>query len=264
MRARPARFATAASRDANKRSGSLAARSSQNSPETSLGMSGSGLRSFISCIMALLLPLPPLVGADRGSAILHGEGGARLNGAERAGSTAVFAGASVETKPGFVANLDAEGSSVLIQTRVHGEIRRPFLEPRAGERVCRNLDVDERAPELYPGRSDYERGTQYDGRDINGTVQVAAHKNDVKIEQGSSLRKTSSRSAWAESATVHEGEQAQRDETQACGTGRPPEGPANGRNRKWLEIGGGAVLGSVVLCLLCTSKGQGTVRPTQP
>jgi hypothetical protein len=128
--------------------------------------------------MVLLLPLPPLVGADRGSAILHGEG-AWLNGTEISGSTAVSAGDSVETKPGFVANLDAEGSSILIQpqstVKIEGEIRRQFLEPRAPERVFRNLHVDERARELYRGRSDYE---QTDAGDVNDTVQVAAHITD--------------------------------------------------------------------------------------
>jgi hypothetical protein len=77
-------------------------------------MSVSGSRNFISWVMILLLPLSP-VAADTGSAILHSEGGVWLNGTEISGSTAVFPGDSVETKPGFVANLDAEGSSVLIQ-----------------------------------------------------------------------------------------------------------------------------------------------------
>lgn len=61
-------------------------------------------------------PVPlSLLAADTGSAILHSEGGVWLNGTEISGSTAVFPGDSVETKPGFVANLDAEGSSVLVQ-----------------------------------------------------------------------------------------------------------------------------------------------------
>jgi hypothetical protein len=77
-------------------------------------MSVSGSRNFISWVMILWFP-PSLVAADTGSAILHSEGGVWLNGSEISGSTAVFPGDSVETKPGFVANLDAEGSSVLIQ-----------------------------------------------------------------------------------------------------------------------------------------------------
>ncbi|MGB9284136.1 MAG: hypothetical protein WCB59_08965, partial [Candidatus Sulfotelmatobacter sp.] len=56
-----------------------------------------------------------LSAGDTGSAILHSEGGVWLNGMEMSGSAAIFPGDSVETKPGFVANLDAEGSSVLIQ-----------------------------------------------------------------------------------------------------------------------------------------------------
>src|SRR5271156_7250391 len=82
--------------------------------EISLGMSVSGPRHFISWVMVLLFPLS-LSAADTGAAILHTRGGVWVNGTEVADSTAIFPGDSLETKPGFVANLDAEGSSVLIQ-----------------------------------------------------------------------------------------------------------------------------------------------------
>jgi hypothetical protein len=232
--------------------------------KNSLGMSVSGLRSFISCIMVLLLPLS-LVAADAGSAILHSEGGVWLNGTEISGSTAVFPGDAVETKPGFVANIDAEGSSVLIQPESIVKFEGSFLNLEHGSvsvGTSTLMSVHVNCIKVDPITN--ER-TQYDVTNVNSTVQVVAHKNDVKIEEGSSLRKTSSRSALAQSATVHEGEQAKRDETQACGAGRPPESPANGLNQKWLEIGGGAVAGVVALCLLlCTSKGKSSVSPSQP
>ncbi|MGB7866623.1 MAG: hypothetical protein WCF74_24755, partial [Candidatus Sulfotelmatobacter sp.] len=64
--------------------------------------------------MIILFPLS-LMAADTGSAILRGTGGVWVNGVEAADSIAVFPGDSLETKPGFIANLDAEGSSILIQ-----------------------------------------------------------------------------------------------------------------------------------------------------
>jgi len=64
--------------------------------------------------MIILFPLS-LMAADTGSAILRSTGGVWVNGMEVADSSAVFPGDLLETKPGFIANLDAEGSSILIQ-----------------------------------------------------------------------------------------------------------------------------------------------------
>jgi hypothetical protein len=132
---------------------------------------------MISCIMVLRLPLPPLVGADHGSAILHGEGGAWLNGTERSGSTALFAGDAVETKPGFVANLEAEGSSVLIQPESMVKFEGSFLSlehPSVSVGTSRLMSVHVNCIQVDQITN---KPTQYDGRDVNGKVQVAAHKN---------------------------------------------------------------------------------------
>src|SRR5580693_8914166 len=77
-------------------------------------MSVSFSRNFVYQMMVVLLPLQ-LLAADTGSAVVHSKGGVWVNGAEVADSTAIFPGDLLETKPGSVANLDAEGSSILIQ-----------------------------------------------------------------------------------------------------------------------------------------------------
>ena len=91
--------------------------------------------------------------------------------------------------------------------------------------------------------------------DVNGTVRVDALKLDVNILRGSSLRKTSPEKSASESATVHEGQQATRVETEACGAAKGPVGAANPINTKWIEIGAGVGGGALVLCLLlCGGK----------
>lgn len=106
--------------------------------------------------------------------------------------------------------------------------------------------------------------TQFDVTDLTGKVEVAAHKNNVNITQGGALRKTSSQSS-PQSATVHEGQQATRDETTACGAAPRPEGAGNALNTKWLEIGGGVAGGAVILCLLlCKGPKPSNVSPSQP
>jgi hypothetical protein len=232
--------------------------------EIKLGMSVSGLRHFISWVMVVLCPLA-LLAADTGSAIVHSQGGVWVNGTEVAGSTAVFPGDLVETKPGFVANLDAEGSSVLIQPESIVKFQGSYLSLEHGSLSVGTstlMSVHVNCIKVEPVTN--ER-TLYDVGDLSGKVEVAAHKNDVKIEQQGSLRKASSQSSSLQSDVVHEGQQATRDETQACGPAPNPENAGHPLNTKLLEIGGGAVAGGVILCvLLCTSKGPSSVSPSQP
>jgi len=107
-------------------------------------------------------------------------------------------------------------------------------------------------------------GTQYEVTDVNGKVKVDALKLDVNILAGSSIRKTSPESTASASATVHEGQQATRDESEVCGAAKKPVGAANPINTKWIEIGAG-VGGALVLCLLvCSGKKPSQVSPSSP
>ncbi|MGO9169246.1 MAG: hypothetical protein ACLP56_20450 [Candidatus Sulfotelmatobacter sp.] len=224
----------------------------------------SGLRNFISWVMVILWPLT-LLAADTGSAILHSEGGVWVNGAAAVNSTAVFPGDLLETKPGFVANLDAEGSSVLIQPESVVKFQGNYLSLEHGSvsvGTSTLMSVQVNCIKVEPVSN--ER-TLYDVTDLSGKVEVAARKNDVNIRQEGALRKAAPESGSSQSATVHEGQQATRDETQACGTPPRPESPGHALNPKWLEIGVGTGVGVIVLCLLlCTGKGPSSVSPSQP
>jgi hypothetical protein len=219
--------------------------------------------------MVALCPLS-LTAADTGSAVLHSQGGVWVNGAEIASSTVVFPGDVLETKPGFVANLDAEGSSVLIQPESVVKFQGTFLGLEHGSvavGTSTSMSVHVNCIKVEP--VSIER-TQYEVSDVNGTVQVAARKNDVNITQGGILKKTPVQNGTSpsatQSATVHEGQQATRDESAACGAAaRPGGGTGNGLNTKWLEIGGAAGGGILVLCLLlCKGSSPSNVSPSQP
>jgi hypothetical protein len=226
-------------------------------------MSVSGLRNFVAWVMLFLFPLS-LSAADTGSAILRSVGGVWVNGNEIAGSTTIFTGDSLETKPGFVANLDVEGSSVLIQPESIVKFEGTFLTLEHGSvsvGTSTALSVHVNCIRVEPLSNDR---TQYDVADVSGKVEVAAHKNDVKITQAGSLRKPSAQNSSL-SAVVHEGQQGSRDESQACGAAEPPESPAHGLPTKWIEIGGGAGAGVVVICLLlCKGSPKNNVSPSDP
>jgi hypothetical protein len=225
-------------------------------------MSVSALRTFLCWALVVLCPLS-LTAADTGSAVLHSDGGVWVNGAETAGSTVVFPGDVLETKPGFVANLDAEGSSVLIQPESVVKFQGTFLSLEHGSvsvGTSTSMSVHVNCIKVEP--VSLER-TQYDVADVNGTVQVAAHKNDVNITQGGTLRKTVPDSNSSQSASVREGQQASRDESKACGAAAPPESPGSPVNMKLLVGGAGA--GVLVLCLLlCRGSSPSKVSPDGP
>jgi len=227
-------------------------------------MSVSAIRNFVCWMMVVLCPVS-LIAADTGSALLRSEGGVWVNGLEVAASTVVFPGDLLETKPGFVANLDAEGSSVLIQPESVVKFQGTFLvlehgSVSVGTSTSMSVVVD--CIKVEPVSK--ER-TQYEVTDFNGTVQVAARKSDVNIIQGGALQKASKESTPPQSATVHEGEQATRDEAAVCGAPLRPGAAASGMNTKWLEIGAGAGGGVLLLCLLlCKGKKTTNVSPAQP
>jgi hypothetical protein len=225
-------------------------------------------------MMVVLCPLSLLAGdkdaAVVHSALVHSKGGVWVNGSEVADSTAVFPGDLLETKPGAVANLDAEGSSVLIQPESVVKFQGNSLSLEHGGVTVETstaMSVRVNCIKIEPTSS---QRTQYETIDVSGTVKVAAHKDDVNVTQTVALRKptpagNSSPSAVTPSAVVHEGEQATRDEAAVCGESLRPTGAGNGLNAKWLEIGGGAGGGIVVLCLLlCQGSKHTNVSPSEP
>jgi hypothetical protein len=226
-------------------------------------MSVSASRIFVSWVMLILFPLS-LMAADTGSAILRGSGGVWVNGVEVADSIAVFSGDLLETKPGFIANLDVEGSSVLIQGESVVKFQGDYLILEHGSVAVGTstlMSVHVNCLKVEPLSNDR---TQYDVTDTSGTVQVAAHKKDVRIERTAALHKTPAQSSPSESDVVHEGEQGTRDESAVCGAASPAQA-GHALNLKWPEIAGATGGGVLVLCLiLCRSKNPPAASPSLP
>jgi len=227
-------------------------------------MSVSIFRNSLCWMLSVLFPLS-LLAADTGSsAMLHSKGGVWINGSESPESIAVMPGDSLETKAGSVANLDTDGSSVLIQPESLLKFNGDSLTLEHGSvmlTTSTSMNVHVKCIKVTPASNTW---TQYQVTDLNGTVQAAAIKSDVNISQGIHARKPSTESA-SQSATVHEGQQAEREESEACGAAEQPKVPGHALNTKWIEIGGGVGGGVLVLCLLlCTGTSQKNVSPWQP
>jgi hypothetical protein len=216
------------------------------------------LRKFVAWLSLLVSPLA-LWAQEKASAILHGEGSVWVNGAEVAGTSPIFPGDLIETRPESVANVDAEGSSVLIQPESIIKFQGTFLDLEHGGvsvGTSTGMSVQVKCIKVDPvsnGRS------QYDVVDRSGLVHVSARKQDVTVISGALPSKTAHSSKLSGSVTVHEGEEAQREESTVCSD---PARPV----KKWLEIGG-AVVGTAILCILhCrgSSPDSTPVSPWQP
>jgi hypothetical protein len=228
-----------------------------------LGMSVSGARQVVSWIMAVLCPLS-LVAADGPSAMVHSSGGVWVNGAEVADSTTVFGGDSLETKPGFVANLDTPGSSVLIQPESLVKFQGNFMVlEHGGVSVGTSTEMAVHVNCIRVEPVSNQR-TQYDVTDLSGKVEVSADKNDVTIREESGRSKTDPKHDSGQSNVVHEGHRENRYETTACGAAPQPQGPASALNTKWLEIGGVAGGAGLLCILLCKPKSPNSVSPSDP
>jgi hypothetical protein len=212
----------------------------------------------------MLVIVPASLLGQTPSAILHAQGGVWVNGYEANDSAAIFAGDTLDTKPGFSAKLSLEGSAVVIQPESVTKFQGDFLELEHGAvlvETSKSFKVKVHCITVSPVSNDW---TQYDVTDVNGKVQVAARKNDVNVEIHSVHLKPSADSAESKGGTVHEGEQHSYDESEACGApARIPQGNSP-FSSKWLEIGGAAAGGGVLICVVLLCKGKSSVSPSQP
>jgi len=165
-------------------------------------MSRMALRSALSLALAMMLPVQ-LLAADSASALLYANGTAWVNGSSVPKSTAVFAGDLVQTHPSSSAHISANGSSVMVLADSLVKFEGPAVELEHGAvRISTAQGMATRAGEvtIKPANDSW---TEFQVRDVDGTVQIAANKGDVIIQdqQGST--------------TLQQGQQTTRDDTTA-------------------------------------------------
>ena len=226
---------------------------SQTVPEqTSLTQTSQTPQTQAAQNQATQAPGPPLQGTA--AAVLHTQGGVWINGSEARDSTAVFPGDLIETKPGFAATLNLEGSEVLLAPEAVAKFNGDSLALDHGSisvGSSRNFKVQVNCITVVPAASVW---TQFEVSDLNGTVQVAARKADVNVQGG----RTTPGQTGSSGGTVHEGEQKSFDEAEMCGKPAQPASPARGISPIWIA-GGAAGIGVLIWILA-----HGTGSPTSP
>ena len=218
-------------------------------------MGSSRLRD-VCCWMLLALTPSWLLGADSGAAMLYAKGSAWINGASVPRSSAVFPGDLVQTRPDAVVHINATGSSVMIQSDslVKYEGNAVSLEHGAVS-VATTKGMSTRAGEVVVAPVSNEP-TQFEVRDVNGTVEISARKGDVSVSTGT------------ETTRLAQGEQTTRDDSEnrkkkrrAAGGAVPAAGGGVLDSPYAIAAGAGAVSGIMLWVLL---QGDDPLSPVDP
>lgn len=173
-------------------------------------------RKTLSCLMVVIFPAA-LFAADQPSAMLYSHGAALLNGSSILRSSAIFSGDLVQTNKDSVANINATGSTVLVlnDSLIQYEGSSVKLE-HGGVRISTSklLATHAGAVTVKPAGSAW---TEFDVRDVDGRVQIAARKGDLTVSDA------------AGTTTLAQGQETTRDESE----------PQNNKNNKKGKKGGG-------------------------
>jgi hypothetical protein len=211
----------------------------------------------------MMVVLPASVMAQTaGGAMLHSDGGVWLNGNLAPNSSAIFPHDLVQTQKENNAKIDADGSSATIQpdTIVQFEGDELVLDHGSLQvNTSRGMRVRVNCLTVTPVNQAW---TRYDVIDVDGKMKVIAYENDVNIHYGGAADKKSK--ATDSNATVHQGEQATREER--CGAAARPVDVIDAKgailNSAWAKTAGTAAIGGV-LCWVFCSTGQ-PVSPAVP
>lgn len=134
-----------------------------------------------SWVLVLIVPASLFAGEASPAAMLYTRGGTVLNGTTVPRSSALFSGDLVQTNPDSVANINATGSTVLVmnETLVQYEGDSLKLE-HGGVSISTSKSMSAHAGEVKVSPAK-DVLTEFEVRDVDGRVQIAARKGDLTI-----------------------------------------------------------------------------------
>jgi ferric-dicitrate binding protein FerR (iron transport regulator) len=232
-------------------------------PVSLLGQSATGQSGQAQSVPEQTSPPAQPAQGQAGGAILHAQGGVWINGYEARDASAVFPGDLLETKPGSSANLSLDGSTVLIQPESVAKLQADLLELDHGSVLVgtsKSFKVRVHCMTAVPVLNEW---TQYEVTDVNGSVQVAAHKNDVNVEREGDHKKPPPETEASHGTRVHEGEQKSFDQSEICGAAAAPTTASTSLNAKWIAAGAAGGAGILICLLLCRGSGN-SISPSSP
>jgi hypothetical protein len=203
---------------------------------------------ILSCMMVVIFPAA-LFATDQPAAMLYSHGTALLNGGSISRSSAIFSGDLVETSVDSAANINASGSIVLILHESLVKYQGNAVELEHGDvAISTSKAMATRAGDVTvsPAASVW---TEFEVRDVDGTVQIAARKGDLTIIDDNGT------------TTLAQGQETTRDETQSqsqddakkkkkkrkAAGAAPAAGTGGLLSSPWtIGISGGLILGATI------------------
>lgn len=165
-------------------------------------MSQSSLRSAVCSLLLILFPAQMMLAGETPSAMLYTNGAAWLNGSVVPKSAAVFSGDLLQTRPDSTASIQSNGSSVMVLADSLVKFQGPTIELEHGAvRVTTSRGLATRAGDvtIKPAADTW---TEFQVRDVDGRVQIAANKGDVTVQDDKGT-----------TTTVSQGQETTRDDT---------------------------------------------------
>jgi len=214
---------------------------------------------MLICLIVVILS-GALFAADQPAAMLYSHGTALLNGNSMERSSALFSGDLVQTNADSVANINATGSSILVlnDSLVQYEGSGLKLE-HGGVSISTSKLLATRVGNVTvsPVSGVW---TEFDVRDVDGRVQIAARKGDLSVSDD------------AGTITLAQGQETTRDDSQQTEEQKKKKKkrvaaayiPATGAifDSPWaIGIGAGLVAGGTVWALV---QGGTPASPAKP
>ena len=211
---------------------------------------------ILSCLMLVIFP-GTLFAADQAAAMLYSHGSALLNGNNIPRSSAIFPGDLVQTTKDSVANINATGSTVLVlnDSLVQYQGSTVTLE-HGGVTVSTSKSLATRAEDVNISPASGAL-TEFEVRDVDGTVRIMARKGDLTIRDDSG---TTTTLAQGQETTREESESQKKKKKKAGGA--VPAAAAGSLNSPWaVGIGVGVVGGMTIWAL---TRDEDPVSPVVP
>lgn len=213
---------------------------------------------ILSRLLVLILPVA-LFAADRPAAMLYSHGTALLNGRSVARSSAVFFGDQVQTNADSAANINASGSIVLVLNDSLVEYQDDAVElEHGGISVSTSKLLATRAGDITvsPAANVW---TEFDVRDVDGKVLIAARKGDLTIndEKGTTTLAQGEQTTREDSADSEKDKKKRRKKGAAAAPAAAEGGVFNSPIA--VGIGGAAILGGALWVFV-----QGGEQPASP
>jgi hypothetical protein len=227
--------------------------------ESSEPMSRPAFQFVVCCLLAVLVPAHLLAG-ESASAMLYTNGSAWLNGSEVPKSAAVFSGDMLQTRADSTANIQAAGSTVMVLADSLVKFQGPRVEIEHGAvRVTTSRGLAAQAGDVTvkPAANVW---TEFQVKDVDGRVQIAANKGDLTIQDDKGT------------TTISQGQETTRDDQgntekrkRRHGSGAAPAAGGGILSSPGAVYGGVAVAGGVGVWLLLRNEAPlSPACPTNP